>query len=113
MTKAIQKLLQETASKSPDLLLPQYQGYSNPLAGQCYVMSEAYFHLYPGQYKPYRLKMSGSTHWYLQDRKSGEIVDLTASQFNGTIPYHKGLGCGFLTTKPSKRCLELLRRAGL
>lgn len=113
MTKSVQKLLQETASNSPDLLLPQYQGYSNPLAGQCYVVSGAYFHLYPKQYKPFRLKIAGTTYWYLQDRLSGEVVDLTASQFKGNIPYSNGRACGFLTKKPSKRCIELLKRAGL
>lgn len=88
----------------------------NPLAGQCYVVSEALYHMLGGKaagWTPIRMKHEGTTHWALYHRESGVVLDATTSQFK--VPpdqhdYEKAIGCGFLTKKPSKRARALLRK---
>lgn len=38
------------------------------------------------------------------------MIDITADQFETPIPYDEGIGCGFLTAKPSRRAKEIIRR---
>lgn len=78
--------------------------------GNCYVSCEALYHLLGGKaagYKPMRLKHERDTHWYLQ-HSSGLIIDPTSSQFKTPPDYSKGVGCGFLTKRPSKRAALLM-----
>jgi hypothetical protein len=104
-----------------DLLTPLRRKLKNrrPGCGHCYVASEALWHLLGGRESgwtpqilthgtwPEGLK-PGETHWYL--RKGDEVLDPTALQFRGEIPYSRGKGCGFLTREPSKRAQTLLER---
>ena len=81
------------------------------VVNQCYAASEALWHLEPGRYKPVVLRLSPSlTHWWLEDRATGDVVDLTAAQFPEPVDYDAGRGCGFLTLAPSRAARELIRR---
>lgn len=92
-----------------DLRRKPWKGNPNPLAGHCYVASEALYHLTGKAMTPQVIRHEGSTHWYLKD-KSGIIHDLTAGQFRTPVPYHLGKGCGFLTKLPSKRAQVVIDR---
>ena len=107
--------------KNPDRLYP----LSHSLAGHCYVASEAYFHL-TGGYDEWQVErvtvevpepLGGTaefTHWYLRDRETGQITDLTAEQFTEyergsvEIPYDEGTATGFMTSEPSERAQEVI-----
>lgn len=108
----ILRQLKKAAKKSPDLLgKNRVFDPSNPLAGHCYIMAEAAFHLIKGC-KAYVFRTDNDTHWFL--RKGNKIIDPTYEQFQEErIPYELGKGCGFLTKSPSKRAYELIKRANL
>lgn len=108
-----------------DLLKNSVWPLDHPLAGHCYVASEAYFHLTGGYDEWYVERtsvhvpkplgdMAEFTHWYLRDRETGEVVDLTKEQFTEYqhgdvyIPYDKGTRTGFLTDEPSERAEEVI-----
>lgn len=101
----------------------------HPLAGQCYVASEVLFHMTGGydEWKVERVTVevpepgpidayTEFTHWYLRDRDTGEVMDITASQFTEykhatvKIPYDKGTATGFMTEEPSQRAQSILAR---
>jgi 8-oxo-dGTP pyrophosphatase MutT (NUDIX family) len=89
-----------------DLRRAPWKGSANCLAGHCYVASEALWHLLGGQasgYIPQSIQHEGGPHWYLKHKETGQILDPTASQFESSVPYEKGVGKGFLTKQPSKR----------
>jgi len=89
--------------------LPDQKMNKYPLHGLCYVLSEAFYHLHPQfDLKPMRARFHGVCHWWLVERTTGKIVDPTAEQFAQPFPYHKGIGCGFLTKKPCKRTQAIL-----
>ena len=81
------------------------------LRGNCYVTSEALFHLLGGKaagWRPETLRHEGDVHWYLR-HADGRVLDATASQFRTAPDYRKGRGRGFLTREPSRRARELMR----
>lgn len=86
------------------------------IRGNCYVASEALFHLLGGKkagWKPMHVRTSTDVHWFLINEKTGQRLDATAVQFQGTGErpnYDKAVGCGFLTKKPSKRAVSLMKR---
>jgi hypothetical protein len=83
--------------------------FNGDITGQCYVVSEAYYHMNGGKaagFVPMVIHHEGGTHWYL--RQNGRYIDLTAAQFSTTVPYELGRGCGFLTKQPSKRAQALI-----
>lgn len=94
---------------SPDLLKPEYRGADHPLAGHCYVASEALFHLSKKQLYPCFIRHEGTPHWFLKDER-GRVYDPTAAQFKTPVPYEQGVRKGFLTKKPSARTREIIRR---
>lgn len=99
-----------------DLRRAPWKGSPNPLAGHCYVASEAAYHAMGGAasgYVPQTIQHEGGPHWYLRKASDGTILDLTAGQFKTPVPYAKGRGCGFLTRQPSKRARIVLQRAGV
>lgn len=107
--------IRAAARRSPDLRAAAYAGRA-PLAGHCYVASEALYHAAggaSGPWKPETVRHEGGVHWYLRHRTRGHVLDLTAEQFTAPPPYAEGRGRGFLTKQPSRRAAELLRRAGL
>lgn len=80
--------------------------------GNCYVTSEALYHLLGGRkagWKPMTMKVKKETHWFLQ-HKSGLIVDATVAQFKHKPNYSLARGRGFLTAKPSKKAAALMER---
>lgn len=106
---------------TPDLLLIYYKRgeHDHPLKGHCYVASEAFYHSIPNKkewipvYASYETTEGHGTHWWLQHKETGKIVDITAKQFDldfRRILYHKGRRSGFLTRNPSKRAELLLKR---
>jgi hypothetical protein len=111
--KAIIARLQGILSGCDSLRRAPWKGKANPLAGHCYVGSEALYYLLGGaksNWVPQAISHEGGPHWYLKNKISGEVVDPTASQFQTPVPYEQGKGKGFLTNVPSKRAQEVLRR---
>lgn len=106
--KKIQHVLPECA----DLRKEEYKSNPHPLAGHCYVASEALFHLAKREgvtLRPMHIRHEGVSHWYLK-MESGFVLDPTEVQFTTFVDYPAGKGKGFLTTQPSKRAAELIRR---
>jgi len=68
----------------PDLLKPEYRDSPHPMAGHCYVASEALYHMTGRRMKPCVIRHEGSTHWFLRD--GDRVVDLTADQFETAVP---------------------------
>lgn len=83
--------------------------------GNCYYTSEALYHILGGKkagWKPMRIpsKVKGRIgHWFIM-HKSGLIIDASVRQFRSRPRYSKGIGCGFLTKKPSKHARDLIDR---
>lgn len=84
--------------------------------GNCYVTSEALYHLLGGKksgYIPMVMRHEGDTHWFLKKTMHMTyldiILDLTVSQFKTKPDYSKARGSGFLTRKPSKRARQLMK----
>jgi hypothetical protein len=100
------------AALTDDLRRAPWHGSPNPLAGHCYVASESYWHLAGGAASgltPQVIRHEGASHWYLRGA-DGQIIDLTAGQFQTPVPYAQGRGCGFLTRQPSKRAALVIAR---
>lgn len=91
---------------------PRWRGLREPLAGHCYVASEALFHLLGGAtagLKPCFVRHERQPHWYLEC-SDGAILDVTVVQFSRRPDYwYRGRGCGFLTKRPSKRARILMK----
>lgn len=81
--------------------------------GNCYVASEALYHLLGGKragWTPKRVRFAGDVHWFLQHR-SGMVLDVTRAQFGRVRPpYERARGGGFLTRRPSRRARKLMER---
>jgi len=95
-----------------DLRKKQYQGDPNPMTGHCYVASEAFYHLCGGKevFTPMVMQVPTGTHWFLKQKESGAIIDLTADQFDLELDYSTARGTGFLTRLPSARTTTLIGR---
>jgi len=85
---------------------------NNHSVGFCYLASELYYHL-DGKSEKWWFKEITSTeclpfngkHFYLENKQTGEILDITKSQFDGiNIPYHlaKNKGIRYM----SKNCFK-------
>ena len=104
--------------RSSKLLKPEYLEIETPMAGHCYVASEALYHAMGGKeagWVPEGTRWGGFPHWWLRS-PSGEQVDLTAEQFDEPVPYEAGRGQGFLTKLPSRRAqvvLDALKARGV
>lgn len=95
---------------SEDLRKKEYRNHPNPVAGHCYVASEALYHRLGGKsagWTPQSIQHEGGPHWYLKN-SDGRLIDPTADQFETPVPYQLGKGCGFLTRQPSKRAQQVL-----
>lgn len=83
----------------------------NKKRGNCYVTSEALYHLLGGKeagWVPMRLKHEEDTHWFLRNKYAGFILDPTVSQFKYPPNYELARGSGFLTKQPSARAKILM-----
>lgn len=121
----IYKLIQKNLTD--DLRRKPWKGNPDPLAGHCYVASEAYYHLCGGKeagLKPMCGNINGVTHWWLvevsEKHPSGLIIDITGDQFYELKDwselhrqYSIAKGKGFLTRQPSKRAQILIDRVTL
>jgi hypothetical protein len=96
-------------SLTDDLLKKKFKG-SRPLAGHCYVASEAAFHLFARVkgYSPCFIRHEGQPHWFLIC--GSKVIDITACQFYTKVPYERGRRIGFLTKRPSRRARTVIRR---
>ena len=103
---------------SPNLIKLDWKLRAHPMAGHCYHASEALYHLWgkangyePAHVEVYMGKEWGWIgHWFLIST-SGVVIDPTCEQFGKRhILYERGVRCGFLTKKPSKRAAEVMRR---
>lgn len=100
-------------SLTPELLMMN-PFRDHPLAGHCYIATEALYHLGYSDvgFRPKRAKDEREvTHWWLEH--DGVILDVTAAQyldFGEQPPYEKGVFGGFLTKTPCKRTLILMER---
>lgn len=103
---------------SDDLLKSKYKNQNQHIFfGHCYVATEALYHLIPETERknwiPQILNIDDNqTHWFLKNRNTNEIIDITKEQFSYELDYANSKGIGFLTKNPSKRTIELLRRVG-
>lgn len=99
---------------SDELRKKPYRGDPNPVAGHCYVASEALYHRLGGKgagWTPQSIRHEGGPHWYLKNQ-DGTVLDATADQFCTPVPYEQGRGCGFLTRQPSARTQQVLDMMG-
>lgn len=113
---------------SPDLLRGQWKepnAQGHPMAGHCYVATEALYHLLGGANAGWQAKVLSFadditwapgklTHWWLEN-KDGRFIDATADQFKTTPPYNRGRHAAFVTNaalgdSPSARTLKLINR---
>ncbi|HTQ97237.1 MAG TPA: hypothetical protein VMH89_10555 [Candidatus Acidoferrum sp.] len=83
------------------------------MRGNCYVTSEALFHLLGGKaagWRAMRMRWEGDTHWFLYNKYTGHLIDATKCQFKKEPNYKKAVATGFLTKKPSKRAKIMMER---
>jgi hypothetical protein len=86
----------------PSDLVPEWRRKNqargaDPMTGHCFVAVNAFWHMtgaHAGPYVPRQVRVEGASHWFLEDRRTGRVVDLTASQFTVPVPYHLGRGVG-------------------
>ena len=108
-----------------ELRKPEYRENPNPFAGHCFVATNALFHLIDGArtgwqqmclHREHMQDLGEDTHWFLQHKKTGHILDATADQFEGdNIPYAKGVAKGTSQTgtdvgHPTKRAQVVIDR---
>lgn len=108
--------IRDALRSSDDLRKPEWRGHPHPMAGHCYVASEALWHVLGGmqsEWRPEVLDAGTCKHWYLRSKRTRLVLDVTGDQFETQPPYENGRGCGFLTKQPSKRAAELIKRARL
>jgi hypothetical protein len=107
---------------TPDLRNREWQRRvlpdAHPTTGHCYIAAEAAYHIYGKRrgFQPHVLRVGLEhdlevvTHWYLENKLTGERIDPTAEQFSQPLDYTRGRRCPFLTKEPSKRTRVLLTR---
>lgn len=94
---------------APELLKAEYRDSNHPLAGHCYVASEAYYHAQGGSdsgLSVWHINHENESHWFLRDGET--IIDLTVDQFTRIPKYEEATRKGFLTRGPSKRARAVL-----
>jgi len=113
----IQKLHDALRLMGTKYLKPQYRGSwspERPTTGYCYVVAEVLYHyLAPKGSRPFVIKFDeNDTHWFIKD-PSGNIIDLTADQFDYPVDYTQGKPKGFMTKDISRRGRHLADLLGL
>lgn len=100
----------------PDLVDPSYHNALSPTAGFCYVMTEAFIHVFgwlDGPYRPATVRIGNDVHWYIT-HADGRILDPTADQYHVAVPYADGRRRWFCNGRNlSRRAKTLLQRAAL
>jgi hypothetical protein len=83
------------------------------MRGNCYVTSEALYHLLGGKsagWQPMFMRHEGDSHWFLNNEQTGQRLDATVSQFKETPDYAQAKRAAFLTVTPSKRAQALMQQ---
>ena len=106
---------------TPDLLKGRWETSADDgVTGHCYVATEALFWIVGKDmgYKPHvighaecpELLADGETHWFLM--KDQVVLDVTADQFKGRIPYERGKPNGMMNHPEggSKRAQVLIKK---
>jgi len=116
--KRLLKKLQDAVS--PDLLKGDYkwswpddERYQQHLEGHCYAVTEAFYHLIgkAAGYKPYCLKHTDGSHWWLYNPDTDQILDPTLQQLGRErFRYDQGHPQNFQTSTPSERAKRLMDR---
>lgn len=113
---ALCRLIQR--SLTSDLLKGEYAnlGSLSPVAGHCYVASEAYYWLRGGKeagYVSMHQVHEGVSHWWVKN-PVGKIIDPTSAQFVRPVDYAKGRPYAFICPTspphPSARAVVLMER---
>lgn len=120
MTRQLRERIQSVLT--PDLLkkgqLALVTGF-HPTEQHCAVASEAAYHLLGGKAAGWvpvvlpKAVLGNTTHWWLENRITGERLDATSEQFPFPVPYHLGKPCGFMCPikgQPSKRAKIVIDR---
>lgn len=120
LNKIIKQVQNILISKTNILLIKKYKKNENnksKLQGHCYVATEVLYHIY-GKNNGYKPKVFSNkllekneekqfTHWFLENKENGHIIDPTAEQFETEIInfcYKNAKFKGFLTgDNPSNR----------
>ena len=118
---------------SPDLLTPQWrkiaEDKNNPMCGHCYAATEAAFWSLGGPKSDWTPQVVGNkqwsgslqpgeTHWFLKNSETGEILDVTAGQFDTPVPYETGVSNGMMChpkggSRRARVILSRLRKNGV
>ena len=109
---------------TPDLLKGHWEtSPDDGVSGHCYVATEALYWIVGKQmgFRPHvvghkecpELLGEGETHWFLM--KDDMVLDVTADQFNGRIPYVLGKPNGMMNHPEggSKRAQVLIKKVTL
>ena len=107
---------------TPDLLKGRWEtSPDDGVSGHCYVATEALYWMMGKSmgFKPHvlghnecpELLKEGETHWFLMKDQS-MVLDVTADQFKGSIPYAKGRANGMMNHPEggSKRAQVLIKK---
>lgn len=107
--KELVEIIKDHLKGRDDLLKSKYD--SNGLKGHCYVASEVFFHLTGGydKYNVHRVNHEGYTHWFLEEKDTEEIIDITKEQFEEKPTYEESTKTGFLTKNPSNRSKKVIK----
>ena len=117
MVAAIQKKLYDVLT--PDLVTHKYreENKTNPMYGHCYHTTQALYYLFDTDTLDPMMSgdWRGGTHWWLQDRETGVILDFTVDQYlsiEKEPPHHTGKVTGWYGWKgrPHMRTLKLIQR---
>jgi len=91
--------------------------FANPMCGACVPSTQAIFYAFDTDILvPYRgVDEDGMTHWWIQDKDTGDVIDATRKQYtdNGMYPpYEVGSSAVWYgwNGMPQKRTLRLLNR---
>jgi len=78
----------EYLTDNDTLRKPRFKGSSNPLAGHCYVATEALYTYLGGSessYTPQYVKHEGTTHWFLKHDTTNLTLDLHIITVQGVV----------------------------
>ena len=103
-----------------DLLKPyrkKHEDSCNPLYGHCFVATEVLWELLKEQnineFFPHYVYHEECGHWFLKHSMNGDIIDITAGQFETPVPYHRrGRRSSMMRMEgmPTKRTRKFLKR---
>lgn len=113
----MQKLYDALRIMGKEQVMSSYRGKwtsEKPTTGYCYVVAEVVYHyLAPDGSHPFRMETGeGKSHWFIKDSE-GNIIDLTADQFDEPIDYSQAKPANFRTKHISKRGRVLAELLGL